>query len=91
MGIRKKPVHPAESLNASQLRSIGWAEYKRENRAAFKENRELVLNDWRYYEYEELVKQFAMFIVVAHIENQEERQNEPLTLSCSLVTIRKFI
>ncbi|QNK89821.1 hypothetical protein H7992_09295 [Sporosarcina sp. resist] len=77
-GIRKKPIHPAESLNAHQLRSIGWAEYKRENRAAFKENREMVFSDWQNYEYEELAKHFAMFIVVAHIENQEERQNNLL-------------
>lgn len=77
-GVRKKPVHPAESLNARQLRSIGWAEYKRNNRTAFKKNREMVLNDWENYEYEELAKHFAMFIVIAHIENQEERQNELL-------------
>jgi hypothetical protein len=77
-GVRKKPVHPAESLNARQLRSIGWAEYKRNNRAAFKKNRETVLSDWQNYEYEELTKHFAMFIVVAHIENQEERQNNLL-------------
>ena len=38
----------------------------------------MVLNDWQNYEYEELVKHFAMFIVVAHIENQEDRQNELL-------------
>ena len=38
----------------------------------------MVLNDWQNYEYEELAKHFAMFIVIAHIENQEERQNELL-------------
>ena len=41
-------------------------------------NRETVLRDWKSYEYEELVKHFAMFIVIAHIENQDERQNELL-------------
>ena len=41
-------------------------------------NREIVLRDWKSYEYEELVKHFAMFIVIAHIENQDERQNELL-------------
>lgn len=77
-GVREKPLHPAERLNARQLRTIGWAEYKRKNRAAFKKNREAVLRDWNRYEHEELVKHFAMFIVIAHIENQAERQNELL-------------
>lgn len=77
-GVRKKPLHPAEKLNAHQLRTIGWAEYKRKNRTAFKINREAVLLDWKRYEYEQLVKHFAMFIVIAHIENQDERQNDLL-------------
>ena len=41
-------------------------------------NRETVLRDWKSYEYEELVKHFAMFILIAHIENQDERQNDLL-------------
>ena len=41
-------------------------------------NQETVLRDWKSYEYEELVKHFAMFIVIAHIENQAERQNDLL-------------
>ena len=41
-------------------------------------NRETVLRDWKRYEYEELVKHFAMFIVIAHIEHQDERQNDLL-------------
>jgi hypothetical protein len=77
-GKRKKPVHPAESLNARQLRLIGWAEYKRKDRHDFKKNRESVLRDWKNYEHEELVKHFALFMVIAHIENQAERQNELL-------------
>lgn len=77
-GIRKKPVHPAESLNARQLRLIGWAEYKRKDRNDFKKNRESVLRDWKNYEHEELVKHFALFMVIAHIENQAARQNELL-------------
>ncbi|MFS0688986.1 hypothetical protein AB1K89_07070 [Sporosarcina sp. 179-K 8C2 HS] len=77
-GTRMKKLHPAERLNARQLRTIGWAEYKRKNRAEFKKNRESVLRDWKRYEHEQLVKHYAMFIVVAHIENQEERQDELL-------------
>ncbi|MCZ2260641.1 hypothetical protein [Sporosarcina sp. G11-34] len=77
-GKRKKPVHPAESLNTHQLRLIGWAEYKRNDRYEFKMNRESVLRDWKSYEHGELVKHFALFMVVAHIENQAERQNELL-------------
>lgn len=77
-GKRKKPVHPAESLNARQLRLIGWAEYKRKDRDDFKKNRESVLIDWKKYEHGELVKHFALFMVIAHIENQTERQNELL-------------
>ena len=89
-GVRKKHVHPAEKLNAHQLRTIGWAEYKRKNRAAFKMNRETVFRDWKSYEYEELVKHFAMFIVIAHIESQDERQNDLLQYvmqSCSATQI----
>ncbi len=77
-GVRKNPVHPAGKLNAHQLRTIGWAEYKRKNRTAFKKNRENVLRDWQRYEYEELVKHFAMYMVIAYIENQAERQNDLL-------------
>ena len=87
---QREPVHPAEKLNVRQLRTIGWAEYKRKNRTAFKKNREIILRDWKSYEYEELVKHFAMFIVVAHIENQDERQNNLLQYvmqSCSATQI----
>ncbi|PIC69242.1 hypothetical protein CSV77_14420 [Sporosarcina sp. P16b] len=77
-GKRKKPVHPAESLNGRQLRLIGWAEYKRKDRNDFKKNQESVLRDWKNYEHEGLVKHFALFMVIAHIENQAARQNELL-------------
>ena len=77
-GGRKRPVHPAETLNARQLRLIGWDEYKRKSRDDFKKNRESVLKDWKCYEHEELVKHFSLFMVIAHIENQAKRQNDLL-------------
>ena len=90
-GKRKKPVHPAESLNTHQLRLIGWAEYKRNDRYEFKRNRESVLRDWKTYEHGELVKHFALFMVVAHIENQAERQKNFFNMSFSHVIKHKFI
>jgi hypothetical protein len=77
-GKNSKKYHPAEMLSPVQLRKIGWAEYKRHNRDDFKLKKEAVLQDWKEYEREESVKHFAMLMVIAHLENQNERQHDLL-------------
>lgn len=78
-GQKKKDVHPVEKLSPMQLRKIGWAQYKRQNRDDFMKKRAEVIRDWKNYEREEKVKYFAMLMVIAHLENQEERQKELFT------------
>lgn len=75
-GQKKKATHPVEKLSPLQLKMIGWAECKRRNREDFLKKRAEVLRDWKEYEYNEKVKYFALLMVIAHLENQEERQKE---------------
>lgn len=78
-GGRRKPIHPAERLNPNQLHLIGWKDYRRKDQRSFKQKREKVLQDWKVYEYTQLVELFAEFMVIAHIDNQEKRQTKLLT------------
>lgn len=66
--IRKKR-HFVEYLSPNQLRKIGWNEYKRKSREEFLKKRSEVLRDWQNYEYSEKVKYFALFMVIAHIDD----------------------
>lgn len=90
-GQKRKVTHPAENLSPTQLKMIGWAECKRRNREDFLKRRAEVLHDWKEYEYNEKVKYFALLMVIAHIENQEERQKELLlylTKACGESSVR---
>ncbi|MFY0520541.1 hypothetical protein ACOMCU_22330 [Lysinibacillus sp. UGB7] len=68
-GDNQKKRHYVEYLSPKQLRKIGWNEYKRKSREDFIKKRDDVLRDWRDYEYSEKVKYFALFMVVAHIDD----------------------
>src|SRR5699024_8033770 len=75
-GKRIKPLHPAYNLNPFQLDQIGWKTYKRDNFKAFQIKREAVIRDWSIYEHDELARYFAMFMCIAHLENQDKRRFE---------------
>lgn len=70
-GKDSKKRHYAEYLSPGQLRKIGWDEYKRNSREDFLKRRDDVLRDWNAYRYEEAVKHFALFMVSAHLPDQE--------------------
>lgn len=73
-GQSKKKRHYVEYLSPIQLRKIGWNDYKRQHREEFMNKKDEVLRDWQNYEYDEMVKHFALLMVVSHIENAKERQ-----------------
>lgn len=77
-GQSKKKRHSVEYLTPTQLRKIGWNDYKRQHREDFMKKRALVLRDWQNYEYNEKVKHFALLMVVSHIEKSDSRQTELL-------------
>lgn len=76
---QKKNYHPAEKLSPMQLKQIGWQSAKRSNPDSFKKKRDAVLHDWKAYEQSEMIKHFALLMVIAHLDDQEERQKELLT------------
>jgi len=77
-GKEKKPLHPAFRLDPYQLDEIGWREYKRENFKGFQQQRHTVIRDWKQYVHDELAKNFALFICLAHLEKQAKPQPERL-------------
>ncbi|MFC3041587.1 hypothetical protein ACFOGI_15175 [Virgibacillus xinjiangensis] len=77
-GKKKRKLHPACLLNPYQLDRIGWKEYKRKSFQDFLQKREEVIKDWKRYVHDELVVHYALFICIAHLENQEKRQEELL-------------
>lgn len=78
-GKSKKPLHPAFRLDPYQLDQIGWRDYKRKNFKEFQQKREEVIQDWKQYARDELAKNFALFMCIAHLENQEKRKLGLLT------------
>lgn len=73
-GKRKKNIHPAYKLTANQLKTIGWQQVKRSSFSRFKESKEQVLNDWKKYKVEELIKHYALFLLIAHYPVKEKRR-----------------
>lgn len=70
--------HPAYELSPEQLKRIGWHSKKRDSFHSFAKSREEVLKDWRAYQYEELVKYYAIFLLIANYpfkELQKEKYN----------------
>ena len=77
-GEQQRPVHSAYKLDPYQLETIGWREYKRKSFKDFQAKRDEVLKDWSCYLRNELKRNFALFLCIAHLENQPERQEELL-------------
>lgn len=70
----RRNVHPALKLSPSQLRKIGWLEVKRKNFEQFQKSKDQVIRDWKIYEYEELVKHYALFVLIANYPLESERK-----------------
>ncbi|WP_193065038.1 CHC2 zinc finger domain-containing protein [Oceanobacillus oncorhynchi] len=68
-GQKRKSLHPAYRLNPEQLSQIGWQEYKRRDINGFREQKNEVEKDWKQYVYDELVKYFALYICVKHLDD----------------------
>lgn len=75
-GTKKKDLHPAFKLTPDQLNEIGWLSLKQKDFKGFQKRREEVLRDWKSYVYHELAKHFALFMCIAHLENQEDKRKE---------------
>lgn len=73
-GKRRKNLHPAYKLSPKQLEEIGWQDKKRQNVRAFQVQRDQVLEDWKKYEYEQLVKHYALFTLIAHFPIEEDKR-----------------
>ena len=76
-GKRKKPkaVHPAHQLTPEQLEAIGWRSVKRKDFNSFNRSREQVLKDWEVYKYEELVKYYAVLLLIAHFPDSNKKRS----------------
>ena len=72
-GKRRDNIHPAYKLTPKQLEEIGWREKKRQNVRDFQENRDQVIKKWKEYEYEQLVKYYALFTLITHFPIQEHK------------------
>src|SRR5690625_2018645 len=72
---KKKAVHPAHRLSPEQLDAIGWRSVKREDFNSFNRSREEVLRDWERYKYEELVKYYAVFLLIAHFPDSNKKRS----------------
>jgi len=69
----KKNTHPAYSLSPEQLKEIGWQSKKREDFESFKKSQDEVIRDWKIYEFEELMKHYALFSLIAKYPNEGKR------------------
>ena len=69
---KKRNKHPAYNLSPQQLKTIGWHTQKRDAFNQFVKNRDDVLLDWKRYEYEELVKYYAIFILISEYPFKEQ-------------------
>lgn len=78
-GQAKQTLHPAYKLNPYQLKRIGWQDYKRKSFNGFLQKREEVIKDWKQYVHDELMTHYALFLCIAHLENQDERRQELMT------------
>lgn len=74
-GERKENLHPAYKLTPDQLREIGWQSRKRDNFQGFLKNRDRVIEDWKEYERQELVKHYALFTLIAHFPIKNDRRD----------------
>lgn len=72
---KQKAVHPALRLSPEQLDAIGWRSVKRKNFKSFNQSREDVLRDWEVYKYEELVKYYAVFLLIAHFPVSDKKRS----------------
>lgn len=66
-----KSKHPAYELSPEQLKQIGWHSKKRDSFHSFVKKKEEVLRDWKAYQYEELVKYYAIFLLIANYPFKE--------------------
>lgn len=69
----KKNMHPAYSLSPDQLREIGWQNRKRQDFQSFKKKQDEVIRDWKIYEFEELMKHYALLALIAKYPNEGKR------------------
>lgn len=85
-------VHPALKLSPSQLRKIGWLEVKRKNFEKFQKSKDQVIRDWKIYEYEELVKHYALFVLIANfpLENERRKHYEWFVGICNKTVINNL-
>ncbi|TMN20905.1 hypothetical protein [Lentibacillus cibarius] len=77
-GTCRQSLHPAYRLTPYQLERIGWKEYKRNDFRQFQMHKRQILNDWKQYTHEKLALHYAIFLCIAHLENQQKRQQELL-------------
>lgn len=77
-GKSKRNLHPAFRLTPDQLDKIGWRYYKQKDFIGFKKRRDQVYKDWKRFVHNELVKHFALFMCIVHIENQEQKRKKLL-------------
>lgn len=77
-GKRRRSLHPAFQLDPYQLDEIGWKEFKRTSLKGFQEKREEILQDWKAYVHDEMAYYYAIFMCIAHLDNQKQRQEELL-------------
>jgi len=66
---KKKTKHPALKLEPNQLRAIGWQQVKVQDYETFKKKQNEVLRHWKIYEYEEMTKLYAVYLLVGYFDH----------------------
>lgn len=72
--MNKKRLHPAYKLTPSQLREIGWYNVKREDFQNFLENKDKIYHDWKKHAFQELVKYYALLVLIVHYPIKEHQK-----------------
>lgn len=90
-GKNKTSLHPAYRLNPYQLSEIGWKKAKREDFKGFLKNRDQVEDDWKEYVFGELVKHYALFLCIEHLEDEKKVvSNDWFMTKCKELPIPKM-
>lgn len=79
MGEKAKSQQKAFALSPEQLKEIGWHKTKRNDYNSFAANHKRVWKYWKSYEYEQMVKYHAMFLLIGYYpydEKLKERYQE---------------
>lgn len=77
-GKHREKLHSAFKLTPEQLEEINWLSIKQKSFRQFQKCPDQIWNDWKRYVYYEHSKHFALFMCMAHLEGQKEKQKESL-------------